>query len=87
MSANNHQFTLTRDMFRDYLVGYPKDLTFEAWNKADAEDKAALLYVTFYQEVTLAWYNAVTALNVVYITQEDGVSTVLQYLKIGRAHV
>jgi len=80
MSANNQQFILTRDMFRDYLVGYPKDLTFEVWNKADAEDKAALLYVKFYQEVTLAWYNAVTALNVVYITQEDGVSTVLQYL-------
>ena len=80
MSSNNHQFTLTRNMFRDYLVGYPETLTYEEWNKADAEDKAALLYVTFYQEITLAWYNAVTSLNVVYVSQEDGVSTVLQYL-------
>lgn len=80
MSANNHQFIQTRNMFRDYLSGYPKKPTFEEWNNADADDKAALLYVTFYQEVTLAWYNAVVSKNVIYISQEDGISTVLQYL-------
>ena len=46
----------------------------------DPEDKAVLLYVTFYQEITLAWYNAVVSKGIVYVTQEDGVSTVLQYL-------
>lgn len=80
MSANNHQFILTRNMFREYLTSYPKNLTFTEWNQADPDDKAALLYITFYQEVTLAWYNAVVSKNVVYISQEDGVSTVLQYL-------
>jgi len=80
MSANNHQFIQTRNMFREYLAGYPKNPNFEEWLNADDEDKAALLYVKFYQEVTLAWYNAVVSSNIVYVTQEDGISTVLQYL-------
>lgn len=80
MPANNYQFLQTRRMFREYLSGYPKNLTYDEWLTADDEDKAALLYVTFYQEVTLAWYNAVIIKHIVYITQEDGISTVLQYL-------
>ena len=80
MAANNYQFIQTRDMFRDYLSGYPKNLSYAEWIKADADDKAALLYVTFYQEITLAWCNAITSNKVVYVSQEDGVSTVLQYL-------
>jgi len=80
MSANNYQFIQTRNMFRDYLSGYPKNPTFEEWNQAPEQDKAALLYVTFYQEITLAWHNAMTSFGIVYVTQEDGVSTVLQYL-------
>ena len=80
MSANNSQFIQTRNMFRDYLSGYSKNPTYEEWKSAAADDKACLLYVTFYSEVTLAWYNAVVSKGVVYVTQEDGVSTVLQYL-------
>lgn len=80
MSANNYQFIQTRNMFREYLSGYPKYLTYNDWLAADDDDKAALLYVYFYKEVTLAWYNAVTSKNIVFITQEDGISTVLQYL-------
>lgn len=80
MSANNSQFIQTRNMFRDYLSGYPKDLTYDAWKNAEPEDQAALLYITFYQEITLAWCNAVVSRKVVHVTQEDGVSTVLQYL-------
>lgn len=80
MSAENHQFNQTYAMFRDYLSGYPKKLTYEEWNKADAEDKAALLYVHFFKEVTLAWNNSTVAHEIVYVTQEDGISTVLQYL-------
>ena len=80
MSANNYQFLQTRNMFQDYLSGYPKNLTYEEWKNADAEDKAALLYVTFYKEVTLAWYNAIVSRDITYVSQEDGVSTTLQYL-------
>ena len=80
MSANNYQFMQTRKMFQDYLSGYPKNLTYDEWKNADAEDKAALLYVVFYKEVTLAWYNAIVSRDISYVSQEDGVSTVLQYL-------
>ena len=80
MSANNSQFVQTRNMFRDYLSGYSKDLSYTEWKSADVDDKAALLYIKFYQEITLAWCNAVVSRNIVYVSQEDGVSTVLQYL-------
>lgn len=80
MSAENQQFNQTYAMFRDYLSGYPKKLTYEEWNKAEAEDKAALLYVRFFKEVTLAWCNSTVTHGIVYVTQEDGISTVLQYL-------
>lgn len=79
-SANNSQFIQTRNMFRDYLKDYPKNPSYEVWNNAPEDDKAALLYTTFYQEITLAWYNAVISNGIVYVTQEDGVSTVIQYL-------
>jgi len=79
-SANNYQFIQTRKMFREYLSGYPKNPTYEEWNNAEDDDKASLLYVVFYQEITLAWYNAIVARGVIYVSQEDGVSTVLQYL-------
>ena len=80
MSANNYQFIQTRDMFREYLSNYPKELTYEEWKNADSEDQAALLFINFYQEVTLAWYNAIVSRDIAYVTQEDGISTVLQYL-------
>ena len=32
MSAENQQFNQTYAMFRDYLSGYPKKLTYEEWN-------------------------------------------------------
>lgn len=80
MAVNNYQFIQTFEMFRDYLSDYPKDLTYDDWNKADAEDKAVLLYVHFFKEVTLAWYNAIVSRNISYVTQEDAISIVLQYL-------
>ncbi len=80
MATTNYQFIQTRNMFREYLTGYPKNLTYDEWSKAEPDDKAALLFVTFFQEITLAWFNAVIAPGVVYVSQEDGVSTVLQYL-------
>lgn len=80
MSANNSQFIQTRNMFREYLSGYTNSVSYDEWKNADTEDQAALLFVVFYQEITLAWNNAVVSRNIVYVSQEDGVSTVLQYL-------
>lgn len=79
--ANNFEFVKTRNLFREFLsVYYPKNISYNEWVQAEPDHKAALLYVKFYQEVTLAWYNAVTSKNVVFISQDDGVSTILQYL-------
>lgn len=81
--ANNLEFVKTCNLFREFLsVYYPnlKDISYNEWVQAAPDHKAALLYVKFYQEVTLAWYNAVTSKGVVFVSQEDGVSTVLQYL-------
>ena len=80
MSANNDQFVRTRNMFREHLSGSPKNPTYEEWLEVDYDDKACSLFVKFYQEITLAWYSAVISSGIVYISQEDGVSTVLQYL-------
>ena len=81
MAANNYQFIQTRNMFRDYLTGYPTNPTYEDWKNADAEDQVALLFVTFFTEINRAWYEAVASReNVPYVTQEDGIETVLQYL-------
>ena len=79
--ANNLEFVKTCNLFREFLsTYYPKDISYNDWVQAAPDHKAALLYVKFYKEVTLAWYNAVTSKNIVFISQEDGVSTVLQYL-------
>lgn len=80
MAANNYQFIQTRNMFREYLTGYPEKPTYEEWKASDPEVQAVLLFVVFYQEVTLAWYNAITSRDIAYVTQEDGISIVLQYL-------
>lgn len=80
MSADNYQFIQTYNLFKEHLSGYPKNPTYEQWKDADADDRACLLFVTFFKEITLAWNNAVIAPGIVYVSQEDGVSTVLQYL-------
>ena len=78
MSANG-QLVQTRNFFREYLSKYPLKPTFEEWNNAAPDHKACLLYVTFFQQVTLAWYNAIASRDIAYVSQEDAVSTVLQY--------
>ena len=79
MAASNYQFVETYNMFMEHL-GSPKDVSYDDWMRADAEDKAALLFVHFYEAITQAWYNAVTQYNIVYVSSDEGVSTVLQYL-------
>ena len=80
MSVANYQFIQTYDLFTEHLSRYPKDITYEQWKAAEDDDKACLLYVTFFREVTLAWFNAIVSRNIYYVSQEDGVSIVLQYL-------
>lgn len=80
MSVSNYQFIQTRNMFREYLSRYSKNPSYYEWKNADPDDKASLLFVTFFKEITLAWDKAVVSCGIVYISQDDAVSTVLQYL-------
>lgn len=68
-------FKATFNMFREYL-GYVRPLTYSEWMEVDPEDKAAVLYVQFYDQITLAWYKS----RSFYAQEEDGVSTMMQYL-------
>jgi hypothetical protein len=71
-------FYETRSLFINYL-GYTDPLSYNAWNALPAEDKAAALFVQFFDQIIYAWYKQDTFLR--YSTDEDGVSTVLQYLQ------
>lgn len=69
------QFQQAKIRFREFAE-YEKPLTYEEWMKAPDECKAAILYVQFYDQITLAW----NKLHSVYSDINDGVSEVLQYL-------
>lgn len=70
-----NQFIETKNMFENAIgVKYP--LTYEGWLAVRDELKAAALYVQFFDEITLAWSKAKSN----FTSDEDGVSTVMQYL-------
>lgn len=68
-------FYATRNLFIEYL-NYDAPLTFEEWLSVEDDRKAAVLYVQFFEQITLAWYKV----RSFYTDEEDGVETVLQYL-------
>ena len=87
-------FAETRSLFIEAL-NYTSPLTFDNWMglapvprfskktgtyvepKPSDDLRAAALYVQFYEQITLAWYKV----RSYYTLEEDGVSTVLQYLQ------
>lgn len=74
--ANN--FAETRNLFTMY-TGYVKPLSYDEWNALPHSHKTAVLFVQFYDEITLAWYKLATKCT--WVPDEDGVSTVCQYLE------
>ena len=68
-------FYETRNLFRSY-TGYTRPLSYNDWLLVADSDKAAVLYVQFFDEITLAWNKTKSF----YALEEDAVSTVLQYL-------
>lgn len=71
-----NQFKETLKRFREF-AGYTKPLDFESWAAINNTDKqVAILYCQFYDQITLAWYKA----KADFISDEEGVSCVLQYL-------
>lgn len=74
--GNKSDFAETRDLFRSY-TNYSKPLSFDEWNNLPRDHKAAVLYLQFYDQVTLAWIK----LKSVYSVEADGVAEALQYLE------
>lgn len=69
------QFHQTKVRFSEFS-GYTRPLTYEEWMMAPDDCKAAILYVQFYDQITLAWMKTKRD----YTDINDGVSEVLQYL-------
>ena len=77
MAAKFAAFHDTRNLLIE-STQYTKPLTYAEWSKQPDSLKAGLLFVQFYNEITLAWDKANT---IDFIDAEEGVSTVLQYLE------
>lgn len=75
LSELGTQFQQTKIRFREF-ANYERPLTYDEWMAAPDECKAAILYVQFYDQITLAWMKTKS----VYTDINDGVSEILQYL-------
>lgn len=71
-----NDFYVTRDLFRSH-TSYERPLSYGEWKKLPDDHKAAVLYVQFFETITLAWYK----LKSIYSSEADGVAEVLQYLQ------
>lgn len=68
-------FYATKKLFTEY-VDYNTPLSYDDWMTVPENQKAAVLYVQFFEQITLAWYKV----RSFYTQEEDGVSTMMQYL-------
>lgn len=71
----SNAFNETKKLFIT-STGYTRPLSYEEWMMIPSGHKAAVLFVQFYDEITLAWYKTKSF----FVLEEDGVSTMLQYL-------
>lgn len=71
----SNAFNETRNLFRTYL-NYTGPLSYEQWLATADDSKAAVLFVQFFDQITLAWYKTKSF----FVLEEDGVYTMLQYL-------
>lgn len=69
------QFYQTKVSFREF-ANYERPLTYEEWMEVPDECKAAVLYVQFYDQITLAWYKTKRS----HVDSYEGVSEILLYL-------
>ena len=75
--ANLSSFYETRNLFISF-TGYVKPWSYHEWKAAPEDQKAAILFIQYFNEITGAW-NKANAFD--FIPSEDGVSIVLQYLE------
>lgn len=71
----SNQFRETRKIYSEFLQ-YTKPLSYVEWVSLPEDNKAAALFVQFFDQIELAWYKAKSF----FTSEEDGVYTVMQYL-------
>ena len=76
LNGKRSPFSETRAYLLNY-IDYTSPLSFDEWVIVDDSSKAAVLYLQFYEQITLAWYKAKSN----YGDENLGVSTILQYLE------
>ena len=69
-------FNETRNLFSRFTQ-YTKPLSYEEWMEVPYSSKAAVLFVQFFDEITLAWYKTKSF----FVEEELGVETMVQYLE------
>lgn len=67
----------TKQLFIEYTQ-YAHSLTYDEWLSEPDDHKAALLFIQFYSEITLAWEKAD---SIGFGDDMEGVTTILQYLE------
>ena len=72
---SNNPFYTTRDFFKE-ATQFKGPMSYDEWVSCPDDHKAAVLYLQFFEQITLAWYKAKSF----YGSDEEGVETVLQYL-------
>lgn len=80
MAVSLTAFHDTKSLYREY-TGYKNPLTFDEWSHRDPGQKAAILFVQFYNQIVTAWAKAKENNLYDFIEGEEGVSTVCQYLQ------
>lgn len=68
-------FAETKSMFVTGTM-YKKPMSYDEWMSTSDDLKAAVLFVQFYNQITLAWFK----LSNEFCDDSDGVDTVMQYL-------
>lgn len=71
----SNAFAETRNAFIEGTQ-YTRPLSYAEWLTIPEEHKAAVLFVQYYDQIMLAWYKTKSF----FVVEEDGVSTMLQYL-------
>lgn len=69
------EFYTTRDLFKNF-IDFDEPLSYREWLSVDDSYKVAVLYLQFFDQITLAWYKVSNG----HATEEEGVETILQYL-------
>lgn len=68
-------FSETKNLFIAH-VQYTGPVSYSEWLEFPDDHKAAVLFIQFFDQITLAWYKTKSF----FVLEEDGVSIVLQYL-------